>query len=90
MCFSSSTGPRAQQRYRLRSARCLHPAAVPVHSYTTYLVRTALGNQSEIGNVDRLGQTTLVGCVKDRIEGDVLEDLVDPQLVRVENHRSAS
>lgn len=47
---------------------------------------TTLGNQSEIGNVDRPGKTPLVRGVEDSIERDVFEDLVDPQLVRIEHH----
>jgi hypothetical protein len=49
-------------------------------------VRSTLGDQSEISNVDGSGQTALVGSIKDGIERDVLKDLVDPQLVRIEDH----
>ena len=52
----------------------------------TYLVRTAFGYQAEISNVDGLGKASFVGSVEDRIQGNVLKDLVDPQLVRVEHH----
>ena len=49
-------------------------------------MRATFGYQAEISNVDGLGQTSFVGSVEDSIEGNVLKDLVDPQLVRVEHH----
>jgi hypothetical protein len=52
----------------------------------TYLVGTRLGNETKIGNIDGLLQGSLVGCIKDCIERDVLQNFVDSEFMRVENH----
>lgn len=52
----------------------------------TYLMGTGLGNGSKIGNVDSLFQHSLVGSVKDRAQGNVLEHLVHAKLVWIEDH----
>jgi hypothetical protein len=45
-----------------------------------------LGDCSEIGNVNSLLHCGLVGGIKDRIEGDVLKNLMDSEFVGIENH----
>jgi hypothetical protein len=49
-------------------------------------VRTRLGDQTKIRNIHRSGELSLVRGIKDGIERNVLENFVEPELVRVENH----
>lgn len=47
---------------------------------------TRLCNKTKICNIDSLSKPSLVGSIKDGIQRDVLEHLVHPELVWVENH----
>jgi len=58
-------------------------------SLLAYLVRSGLGNQAQVGNIDRLADGRFVRGVKNDVERDVLEDFVQPELVRVEHHGAA-
>jgi hypothetical protein len=47
---------------------------------------TRLGNLTKIGNIHSTLKARLVGSIKNRIQRNVLEDLVEPHLVRIEHH----
>ena len=47
---------------------------------------TSLGNCSQIGNIHRSAKARLVRGIKDGIQRNMLENLVDSQLVRIEHH----
>jgi hypothetical protein len=51
-----------------------------------YLVGTSLGNSTEIGNIYGTAKARLVRGIKDGIQRNVLENLVDSQLVWIEQH----
>ena len=56
------------------------------NSNQTDLVSSLLGAQPEVGDVDRLGKTSLGRGIKHLVERDVLEHLVHSQLVWVDHH----
>ena len=43
-------------------------------------------NQSKICNIDCLGQSSLIGSIKDGVERNVLQNFVHAELVWIENH----
>lgn len=47
---------------------------------------SSLANGSKVGNVHSPFQSGLVWSIKDGIQRNVLEDLVDSELMRVEDH----
>ena len=56
----------------------------------TYLVSTRLGNHTQVSDINSLGEGTLVRSIKDSIEGNVLQNLVDTELVGIEDHFCSS
>ena len=51
---------------------------------------TRLCNLAKIGNIDGSLEACLVGSVKDGIQRNVLENLVDSEFVRIEHHLGES
>ena len=60
------------------------------NSNQTDLVSSLLGAQPEVGDVDRLGKTSLGRGIKHLVERDVLEHFVHSQLVWVDHHRNTT
>ena len=56
------------------------------NSNQTNLVSSLLGAQPEVGDVDRLGKTSLGRGIEHLVERDVLEHLVHSQFVWVDHH----
>mmetsp|Transcript_77669 Transcript_77669/g.225387 ORF Transcript_77669/g.225387 Transcript_77669/m.225387 type:complete len:128 (-) Transcript_77669:34-417(-) len=51
-----------------------------------HLVRSSLGDKTEVCNIDGLLQSPLIRGVKNSIERDVLQQLVNAEFVGIENH----
>ena len=86
MSFYSKKPAQTQTKHtKCRKSRKITLTKRPAQ-FKTNLVSSLLGAEPEVGDVHRLGKTSLCRGIEHLVERDVLEDLVDSQLVWIDHH----